>query len=89
MRLIAVGVVFVLSSSAARAQDVAAFYRGKQYASWSARPWAAPTIFMRARWRARSFTTSRATDHHRAEPAGGGRLVMTNQIYNQVPRTAP
>jgi len=85
--LIAVCAAIVLGSPAARAQDVAAFYRGKQlrFVVGSA-VGGAYDLYAR--------TVARQIVHHipgnptiivQNQPAAGG-LVMTNQIYNQGPK---
>jgi hypothetical protein len=87
MRLIVVGVVLVLGSSAARAQDVAAFYRGKQlrFVVGSA---VGGAYDLYARALARQivhYIPGNPTIIVQNQPAAGG-MVMTNQIYNQGPK---
>src|SRR5215475_7010485 len=87
MRLIVTGVVLILVASAAGAQDVAAFYRGKQlrFVVGSA-VGGAYDLYARA--------LARQIVHHipgqptaivQNQPAAGG-MVMTNQLYGQGPK---
>jgi hypothetical protein len=85
--LITVCATVVLSASAAWAQDVAAFYRGKQlrFVVGSA---VGGAYDLYARALARQivhYIPGNPTIIVQNQPAAGG-LVMTNQIYNQGPR---
>ena len=85
--LITVCATVVLSASAAWAQDVAAFYRGKQlrFVVGSA---VGGAYDLYARALARQivhYVPGNPTIIVQNQPAAGG-LVMTNQIYNQGPR---
>jgi tripartite tricarboxylate transporter family receptor len=88
MRLaIAAGVVVVLASSAANAQEVAAFYRGKQL-RFVVGSSVGGAYDLYARALARQivhYIPGNPTIIVQNQPAAGG-MVMTNQIYNQGPK---
>src|SRR5262249_19700484 len=88
MRLIiAICAAFVLGSPAASAQDVAAFYRGKQL-RFVVGSSVGGAYDLYARALARQivhYIPGNPTIIVQNQPAAGG-MVMTNQIYNQGPK---
>jgi tripartite-type tricarboxylate transporter receptor subunit TctC len=85
--LIATCTVVVLNASAARAQDVAAFYRGKQLRLVvGSAVGGAYDLYARALARQIvHYIPGNPTVIVQNQPAAGG-MVMTNQIYNQGPK---
>src|SRR5207249_11114798 len=84
---IAAGVVLVLGSPAARAQDVAAFYRGKQL-RFVVGSSVGGAYDLYARALARQivhYIPGNPTIIVQNQPAAGG-MVMTNQVHNQGPK---